>query len=66
VFTELEIEREALAALRLFCVAPRQECATVQLAKTALAALDASGRQRARSRPADPRKPCPPRKARDR
>ena len=43
VLAQQDIEREALAALRLFCVAAQRERATVEQAQAALAALKASG-----------------------
>lgn len=50
IFAAQDIDREALAALRLFCEAARQERASAVQARAVLAALDAAGRRRSPTR----------------
>lgn len=45
IFAAQDIEREALAALRLFCDAAKRDRATADQARTVLATLDAAGRR---------------------
>lgn len=51
IFAAQDIEREALAALKLFCDAARRDQASATEARAVLAALEAGGRRPARGGP---------------
>jgi hypothetical protein len=44
IFVSKKIDREALAALKLFCDAAKQEAATVELARQVIAEVERSRR----------------------